>query len=95
MPDLPADEPITIDAIDVRLDLMYALADLFHVLHSEVPATVTDPLKRDASVFDRLWIEVAIAVSGAFGHYFKDAIEPDEFARAVVVTRKRGLPLDH
>jgi len=95
LPDLPADEPITIDAIDVRLDLMYALADLFHVLYAEAPSSMGQGLERDSWVFDRIWTEVAIALAGAFGHYFKDAIEPDEFARAVVVTRKRGLPLDH
>ena len=94
MPKTPADdEPREIDAIRVRLDLMDSIADLLHVLNAEGEGVTEDPLHRSAWVFDQLWNEVHVAVAAGQGHYIKESIEPDEFARELIITNKREFEL--
>lgn len=90
MPKTPADEgPREIDAIRVRLDLMDSIADLLHVLNAEAEGVVDDQLNRSAWVFNELWNEIHVAVAAGQGHYIKEAIEPDEFARELIIVNKR------
>lgn len=72
-------------SIDVRNSLTDAVADMFHVLQSEVPEEINDDLYREMWVFDQIWKEVREAVSKGQAHYIKDAVEPDEYARPVRV----------
>ena len=78
-------EPRKVFSIDVRNDLVYAIADLFHVLQSEIPESIEDEMFQQVWVFDQIWKEVNTAVARGQEHYVKDAVEPDEFAEEIVV----------
>lgn len=78
-------ETRTISSVDTRLMLEDAVADLLHVLNTEIPDEIDDPLYGQVWVFDQLWAEIKIAVARGQQHFDKETIDPDEFATPIEV----------